>query len=437
MTGQQALTELLEHARRAGARGCELLRTYSTGSIVQVDHGKLVRRDPVSSSSLLVRVWLEGGRSGELSGAPDAAVELIDRALKNAGSAPEDPLAGPVGRLTASAQGLGIDDRRWAQVAMEDRVDVILAAERGARGVDRRVLTEDFAYADQRVRREFANSKGVVAEEWSTAYRAEGTVRVREGGDELMMSDVIQGRSFASTASLPFGTNLAKRAVALLGPAEAVRGAVRVMMPPRVTGQLFGALAEGFRVDRLEAEQSVFANAPAGERFVDTRIHLVDDGQAPGGLRTHAFDDRGVASVPLTLLREGVVANRLLDPHSARRLETRPTGHVFGGALRPSNLQLRSGTRSMHAILAELGALVFVLDHVENLDGLDLASGELTCVASGHMRKGSETLGPVRRVQLRGNVIDVLNEVVEVASDTDRVAHVDAPGVLVDGFVVG
>ena len=44
--------------------------------------------------------------------------------------------------------------------------------------------------------------------------------------------------------------------------------------------------------------------------------------------------------------------------------------------------------------------------------------------------------GALRRARLRGNLVDALRHVVAVTSDTDRILHVDAPGVIVDGLEV-
>ena len=68
---------------------------------------------------------------------------------------------------------------------------------------------------------------------------------------------------------------------------------------------------------------------------------------------------------------------------------------------------------------------------------LDLQTGDFRCVGSGALHRGQKVLGVVRNAPLSGNILQVLGRLVDLASDTDRVGHVDAPGMLVDGVQVG
>jgi len=430
----QRLMQLVESAQNHGAKATEIYVDETSGLDAEVSRGRVVREE-VEGSRMLVRVFLDGGRQGEAEGDPARAAVHIEQALRQADAATGDPLSGPVGRLPMITRGLGIDDRRYPSLTLSDRVDVIASAERGARAADRSVQTRGFRYADRRTRRVFVSSSDVVAEEWSTDFHAEGVVAVAD----VTIAEQIDSRSFASISSLPFGAVLARRALSLQGPTVALDGPTRVMMPPRVTGALFAQLAEAFRVDMIAAGRSMFSAAhAAGIPAVDTRIHLIDDAGAPGGTRTYSFDQQGVPPIALALLLEGVPEGEYVDLRTARDLDRRPSGHWWGGAIRSSNLMLRSGTRSMSALLSEHSETpTLMLDHVTGLGDLDIATGDFTCTGSGFLRLGNDrTEGVVRNARLSGNLLEVLHQLVDIASDTDRVGHVDAPGLLLDGIVV-
>lgn len=432
----QPLMHLVEKGRDQGARATELFLEEVSGLEAEVVRGRPQKR-VIGWRRLRVRAWLDG-RFADAEGSPEEGPALLERALTAAAAGQEDPLTTPPGRLPMVSRGLGIDDRRFPTLSEGDRLDVIVAAERGARGADRRVQTRDFRYHDRRTRRAYIGSSDTIVEERSTTYHAEGRVDVDANGSSLSIGDFVSGRSFASISSLPFGAVLARRAVALLGEPIVLDGPTRVMIPPRVAAPLFARLAEAFRHDRITSGRSLFADhLGSGRPIMDGRIHLIDDPQLPGGLRTYAFDEDGIPPVPLVLLREGAVEGRYLDLVPARRIDARPTGHAFGGTLRPSNLLLRSGTRSMSALLSEHSAVpTLVLDHVQDWDGLDLATGDLEARGAGFLQRGNVVEGPVRGVLLKGNLLDLLGRVVEIASDTDRIGHVDAPGLLVDGVTV-
>lgn len=431
----QGLMQLVEAGQTRGAQSTEIFLVEQSGMEVKLTRGR-PQREVSSSTTLRVRLFLEGGRMGEAAGTPKQAESLLAKALAKARKASEDPFGGPVGRLPMLTRGLGIEDQRFAGLDEADRVDVVAAAERGARSVDRRVVTSDFWYSDRQFRRVFCNSTDVVAEERSTDYHAGGTVTV---GD-VSVSEEIGSRSFASISSLPFGTVLAKRAIELQMDTVPLFGVHRVMMPPRVIGPLFARLATAMTVDALESGKSLFAAAHAeGVRALDHRVHLIDDGNTPGGTFTYTFDEQGAPPVALALLREGIPEGRYVDVRTARRLDELPSGHWWNGHLRPSNLMLRSGTRSMSALLSEHDTVpTLMLDHVRGWDGLDLITGDFEVVGSGFLRLGNDrTDGSVRNIRLSGNVLEVFNQLVDIASDTDRVVSVDAPGMLLDGVTVG
>lgn len=425
------LARLVESAKKQGARGTEVLYQATSGVQIRVQRGRAVAEEPIESASLTVRCWLEGGREGEAQGAPREGGQLLERALTAAAAAPEDELAGPVARMQAVLGGLSIDDRRHGSVTRKDRLDVAVSSERSIRQVDRRLAPEDFRYQDFRRQRTYVNSKNVALEEFDTVYEASGAVSAVYDGQELRLFGGSEARTFASIASVPFGTLLARRAAALMQKGETLEGDVPVMLPPLVVARLFGRLAEGFA-----GVQPDFFLAPGKGASLDPRIHLLDDGRAPGGFRTRSFDDRGVAPVPLALIREGRPDARLLDPRTARSLQAQPTGHVSADRLVPSNLILRTGTRSMNAIQLERDTWMFVVDDLLPA-AVDLATGELDASVNGLVLKSNEVRGAMRGVRLRGNLLTVFNRLEELTSDTDRYGHIDAPGMLVGGLTLG
>jgi PmbA protein len=436
----RSLRDRLEHARKLGARGVELLYEHRTGHEVTAVRGRLQTLEVPPHEALVVRVWLDGGRSAVRAGPPADVDGLVDGALAAAALAPEDPHAGPVSRQSPVLGGLGVFDRRYDQVTDEDRAEVVLGAERSVRQVDRRLASSGFVYRDSRRTRRFTNTRGSVLEEVDSVYEATGTVSAGTN-EEIRLTDEIASRTFASIASFPYGTNLARRAVDLLQPVVALSGPVRVLLPPLAVARLFAALADGFSAENLAVPGGFFLRPlPDGAPIVDPRLHLQDDGTLPGGLRSASFDDRGVCPIPLTLLREGRVDGRFVGPELAHLHDVRPTGHEVGAGIgagkRPRNLLLRSGTRSMNAALADLGGRVLQIDDLPDLSGLDPATGRLRVRVHGVVSEANKPIGAVRGLWLEGDLLGVLNRVVEVCSDTDRIGHVDAPGMILDGFSV-
>ena len=426
MPTRQDLHDLVHRARQRGATAAEA-RWVGTRGLDLVRDGGGAKASAVATDGLVVTVW-----SGEGQGVADGpwarADALVDAAL--AAQRPCDPLSGPVPRLPHPSVGVSIADRRWAALTEADRVEVVDEAW-GALAAIPNARPEPIRWSDRAVRRVFASTAGVGAEEEGHVFRAEIAVAWRDAGGPMRLGDVVASRSFASLASIPFGADLAARVAALRAPrAPLPPGPVRLLLQPRVTARLFDAIA------RLcvpwEAGRSFLA-----QHVLDPRLHLQDDPALPGGLRSYAFDDRGTPPVSLMLLREGRLAERYLDALGAARADLRPTGHAVGTDLVPSNLVLRKGLRSVHVVLGELGGVTFAPDDLAVDAGLDAATGRLTVQANGTVYHGAQAVGSALQVPLTVDLPVALGEIVEFTCEFDRVGHVDAPALVLAGATIG
>jgi predicted Zn-dependent protease len=368
-------------------------------------------------------VYREAGQTGVGTGT--AAAEAVDRALTAANLAPPDPLAGPVEKMPIRTGGLGIDDRRHTTIAEEDRVEVLQLAEKSFERTS--IQLKDLLYRQERTIRSWVSSRGVEAEEASTTYALSASALSTTGASgETSASNRIASRHFSDVASLPFGTELRRRVEPLLRRESAPPKALPLVLDPRVMADLARALAPAFTASAVE-DGSIVARY-LGKRLASEILHLTDDAGLSGGLHTRGFDERGVPPIAVTLLKEGVVTGLYHDPESARARGLRPTGHVSGGQLRPSNLVVRPGARTRNVILTEIGPHL-VLDR---LPPLDLRTGRWTgrvpiVVADRHDRKGAFF------VDLDIGVAELCGAIVEVAGDQERSGEVDAPSGVLHG----
>lgn len=428
--------DVLRQARLLGARAAEVLYTVEDSYEIDLDHGQIVRQNGASTCSLGIIAWLDEGQMGLAFGDMEGWEGLIREAMVRASTSDPSPLAGPVKGWAVANQALGIDDLRYGQLTENDRRSVLLGCYQQARAVERLADLSDFKYRDSRTRRVFANTKGVLLQEFSTRYDVWGAVSHLPS--QLRLEGGVSARTFSSVGSVPFGVLMAQRLSGLMVPQVEIDEDIRVLWPPRVTAEVFGLLAPFFAERSLNEGKTFLSKGKEDPELFDPKILMVDDGSLFGGLQSRGFDDRGVTPVPLTLLREGRVDRCFLSVESAREKDTRATGHATGGQWVPSNLQIRGGTRSLNALMSEMEQRVFYVDHLVDLKkGLNMETGALDVVCSGHLMYKGTKEGTACNVRLRGNLVDALKRLVSLSSDTDRYGHVDAPGMVLDGFHIG
>jgi len=427
------LESVLEALLALGAHSAEVL--LSEHSDVEVSSTPTSRPQLRRSQdgNLTLRAWRADGAMATLTGYPSTGKALAGKLMPLLEKAEPKTFQGPVERYPELLQ-LDVNDRRYKGISDEDRIELLLENERAVNQADRRVRPERFTYRDRLTHRVLLNTRGASHERTTTSFLLEGTVKCRAKRDTILLSDRMESRSYATVSVLPFGTLLARRAAELIQLSTvALSGPTRILLPPRAHARLINWLAERVRDESLKAGSTFLSDGVSFHR----RIHIVDDGALPGGLRTRGFDDEGVPAQALTILREGLFDARYRGLRDARIAGVRPTGHAQGGTLKVSNLQFSSGTRSMNAHLGEQDQLVFRIDDFPDLSGIDPKTGAFDLTVSGHVFQKQENTGAARNVRITGQLSELLRDVYAITSDTDRHEHVDAPGIFLDGATIG
>ena len=83
-----------------------------------------------------------------------------------------------------------------------------------------------------------------------------------------------------------------------------------------------------------------------------------------------------------------------------------------------------------------VGGIVLQIDDLGSGEGIDAETGLVDLPVEGVLLRHNKPIASVRHARLSGDLRVVLGKLVEVCSDTDRIGHVDAPAMIVDGFSV-
>lgn len=409
MDDRPELLQLLAASRAAGARATEVLHQRFDRRVIV---GENTRGEVRLTERFTLRVWLEGGCAGVAVGATRAG--LVEEAIARARAAAPSPWAGPADRIPPSAGSLGIDDRRHRNIGNDDRDEMLHTAVRSLEQGG--VQLHRMEYTEERERRSFLSSREQEAESACSTYALSADASL----GEARRVHRIASRHFSDVASLPFGLELRRRLEQLARPAELPSEPLPVVLDSRGMAMLVRGLAPAFTSPAIAAGN--FLSGRLTRRLASTALHITDDAGMAGGLRSHAFDDRGVAPMAIALLKEGIPGGLYHDPESARAGGLRPTGHVVEGGLRPSNLIVRPGSRTRNVILGELP------DHlvIDEPPPLDVQTGRVAGPVSVQVVRGGQPCGAAS-TWLDIPIEKLLHGIEELAADQERVEEVDSP----------
>lgn len=423
------ISEGLSAIRGLGAIAVECLTTQRETLRIGWSGSAPTKPESRSEQTARVGVWTSERRAGWAEGSGDLLA--LGRIAMDRASEPSEL---PKSFDGSSATELSIYDRRHGTLELQDREDLLRSVVASVKEVDSALSVDRLEWSEECVCRTYGSTVTSTKRELGTVYRLSVQVSGRRDGEQVMFSETQATRRFASLISMPIGTRVARRVVNALGASAAVSsGPIRVMLGSAATARILACVGEGY----ADGEIPPWLMRADGT-FLDLhrRLHLIDDGRMPGGLRTRAFDDRGVPSQAVMLWRDGAVGARLIG-QGAREQGPLPTGHMTAGGLQVSNLVLRAGARSLNAIAIARGGPSLYLEDIPSMsDAFDPTTGRFDGRVDGRLMEGNQVVGSFRGLRLQGLLSDVLRSVVDVASDTDRIGPIDAPGLVVDGFAV-
>ncbi len=415
MTVDDLAVGLADAARRAGAREALAVVERIVSCVSTRRSGERPQRESATLDVPLLRVWSADGREGVARGPIDGLVERAMAALADQphGALPEFRRPAMTGHL--------IEDRRWASLDDPARDELLEEMASPVNDVSDDVVLQSIRFEDACATRALARPGSAALVEVSTRFSA--TADVVDVTRSRKLTASVRSRALSSVVAMPFAGFAARRLAALASPGPALPSHVRTILTPLATASLVAALAPCF----LPGAKSFLDDAA-----LDARLLLLDDGSLPGGLFTRSVDDRGQPTGPITLLRDGRLDRRILHAREQAAAGLPGVGHDVQGTPATSNLAMGAGLRTMNAILMEKRLASVSIDDWLSLE-VDFATGVARGVAHVAVLQGNAVLGHLPDVKVTMALVDVLSHVADIAVDTDRVGHIDAPALWLEG----
>lgn len=181
-----------------------------------------------------------------------------------------------------------------------------------------------------------------------------------------------------------------------------------------------------------------------GERVLDSRIEISDDGTLPGLAGSSPWDDEGTPRRARKLIEGGVVRGFVHDLRTAASTKQEPTGNASRpgilGAPGPSfsNVLVRPGTRSQRDLLRSIDYGLLVESVLGQGQGNTISGSFSNTVNTAYLVEKGEVVGRVKDVSIAGNVYEVLRDRLgDLGSELDTSSgNSRLPAVLVSGLSV-
>jgi PmbA protein len=416
----------VEAAIAAGADDAEAWVQGSHGREVRVHDGEVESLTEASERGAGIRAWI-GERSGYAYGTDlgaDGLRGLGAAAAEAARAADSDRYAGPPGDGGEPAAIEGLRDPAIGEFETAKAIELAKLIERTALEHDKRISgVEEVVYVDEDGEVALVSSRGrggrFAASQCFAYLQAMAT---DDSGVQTGLGFGV-GRSARDLKPEAIGAEAAAEAVDMLGAGKPDSRSCPVVLSDRVTASFAGLIGGSLCADEVQRGRSPFADR-LGDELAAEALSLVDDGVDPGGLASAPFDGEGIPRGRTTLIGERRLHSYLHDSYTARRGDARSTGNAARGSYRsppvvqPSNLIIDPGRLSLDALLRTAGEGVYVTEVAGLHSGVNPVTGRFSVGATGRAIRGGELAEPLREFTIAGELLETLERVRAVGSDS-------------------
>jgi PmbA protein len=232
-------------------------------------------------------------------------------------------------------------------------------------------------------------------------------------------------------------------------PIQIDPGEYEVILEPYAVNELLSFLGYlGFHALAVQEGRSFFSNR-IGEKMVDEKVTIYDDGLDPEGLQV-PFDFEGIPKKRVTFFDEGVAKEVTYDSFTAGREGKDTTGHGLiapntAGPI-PINLFMKGGESSLEEMVKSVRRGIYVTRfHYTNV------VEPMKAVITGMTRDGTflieegEIKKPVKNLRFTESILKALSQVSAISKDRRIcsegtvysrrfVTGTVAPAIKIDGF---
>ncbi len=438
---QTELTERAERlvaaARKAGADAADAVCVRAVSLGIEVRNGKVEETGRSEGDQFTLRVFVGRRTANVTANVLADPSALVERAIAMASVAPEDAFAGLAEpeHLATSFPDLDLLDTTIPTAA--ELTDMALAAEEGVRSVSGVSKSGGASAGWSLGGLVLATSHGFAGSTLSSGFGVSATAIAGEGTGmerDYDYDSKIHRGDLADPSAI--GRRAGERAVRRLNPRQMSSGRMTVVYDPRISTSLVGHLAGAVNGAAI-ARRTSFLRDRLGQQVFSSGIHITDDPLRRRGLGSRPFDGEGVPSLPLDIVRDGVIETWVLDSATARELGLVTNGRASRGGGNPhpgtTNLTLLPGEQSPEEMIREIGNGLYVTELIGH--GASVVTGDYRRGAAGYAIENGEIAYPVSEITIAGNLKDMFREL-RPANDLVYRMSVNAPTVAVPGLMV-
>ena len=277
----------------------------------------------------------------------------------------------------------------------------------------------------------YANSNGLIANLKSSRHSLYCSL-IAKRGDEMQTayeySVAIDSNDL--TAPSKIGLEAARLAQEKLGSRHLGPQKCPIIFTSRQSSGIFSQLLGALSGSR-QYKKTSFLLESLGSQVLPESISIYEDPLKLKTLGSRAFDQDGVLKKKQFFVKEGIVSSYLMGQYSANQMGLESTANAGGVSNCCVNSNFDGGITELTKSMDRGLIVTDLMGH-----GVNATTGDYSRGASGFWVENGEIKYPVSGITIAGNLKDMLNNVVSIASDVDFRSNLKVGSTLISEMTI-
>ena len=277
----------------------------------------------------------------------------------------------------------------------------------------------------------YANSNGLIANLKSSRHSLYCSL-IAKRGDEMQTayeySVAIDSNDL--TAPSKIGLEAARLAQEKLGSRHLGPQKCPIIFTSRQSSGIFSQLLGALSGSR-QYKKTSFLLESLGSKVLPESISIYEDPLKLKTLGSRAFDQDGVLKKKQFFVEEGIVSSYLMGQYSANQMGLESTANAGGVSNCCVNSNFDGGITELTKSMDRGLIVTDLMGH-----GINATTGDYSRGASGFWVENGEIKYPVSGITIAGNLKDMLNNVVSIASDVDFRSNLKVGSTLISEMTI-
>lgn len=430
---KQAVSSVLDHAKRCGATAAEAAMSSTSGLSVSTRLGEVETIEFNQDGGLGISLYV-GNKKGSASTADlseQALHSVVEKAIEIAKFTSEDPCNGLAEKSLLEMNPPELELYFPWQVTPEQGIALCQEAEHAALNADKRIVNSDGAsFSSHQGLRVYGNSHGMLAGFPRTRHSI-STMVIAQHQDEMQRDSAytIARDKNDLTAASQVGLEAAEQTVARLQSQKINTMKTPVIFRADVASSLFGHLVAAIGGGALYRKSSFLLDS-LGKQIFNPLVNIEEKPHLAKGFASSAFDNEGVKTHNKTIVQNGELHTYLLASYAARKLGMTATGHAGG----IHNWLVQHTHPDLTALLQQMHTGLLVTELMGQ--GVNTVTGDYSRGAAGFWVENGQIQYPVSEITIAGNLRDMFKGISAIGGDVDPRGGVLTGSVLIDAMQI-